>query len=145
MITTLSELIKAAESGGHRHAIRFEPGFAKYITESSVDRAIAGAAPCTLSRATARNLLQTSFGFYQIMGENIYALGYRGNILDWINSDEAQFATFVKYCLSRGISFSLQEILNDPNKRAIFAKKYNGDAVAYSAHLLATYEKAKGK
>lgn len=126
MITTLSDFIAQVETNDQMHAIRFEPGFAKYVTEASIRACISYASPSVMSRATAMVLLQTSWGRHQIMGENLYALGFKGRLFDYLRDIIWQEFFFSEYCKSRKIDYSLEEVLRNLNCRERFAIKYNG-------------------
>lgn len=143
MITTLSQLIAQVESANSIQALRFEPAF--HPTTKNITACIAAHKPFGgMSYVTAEGLLAHSFGLYQIMGENIYDLGYSGTILDWWNSADKQLDTFTKFCTNKGINYSLGEIVNDATKRLNFAKKYNGSAM-YADRMLVVYNSLQGK
>jgi hypothetical protein len=42
---------------------------------------------------------------------------------------------FQKFCEQSGIEYGVSELATDPIKKQTFAKKYNGDIVAYSKAL----------
>lgn len=140
MITTLSQLVMMAESNGFRGAMRFEPAF------KPSDLAVQIAAKvnrCNL--ATARVICATSWGAYQMMGENIYGLcGFQCSISEYLNADNIQDASFIIHNEKKGIGeITLSDVLNVATLRAQFAARYNGNAAAYGAWLLTTYEKNK--
>ena len=141
MITTISQLIAQTESAGNKWAIRFEPGF--HPSTLNVKRCIDCAAPATMSFATAETLCASSWSLYQIMGENVYDLGYRGNFLDYFVDEQKQLDIFNRYLQSRQIDYDLETVLNDQLKRENFARKYNGSA-AYADRLLAIYHRVNG-
>lgn len=137
MIKTLSELVAQVESGNQPFACRYEPGFAKYVTRESMVKIRSAYKPAWMSEATARALLMFSWGRYQIMGENLYALGLDINLVHFQNDLSLQDHFFWSYCRSRKIVYSLEEVLNDEKKRLDFALKYNG-GTNYAKKLVAT-------
>lgn len=143
IISRLAELIRHVESDNIKTAIRYEPNFEKYVSEKAVDRCREAHKPAYMNNTTARSILKHSFGFYQIMGENIYSLGYDKTIFDFVNSEDEQERMFDKFCRSRGITYSLHEIMTDKKKREHFAWRYNG-SIGYAETLLDKYRKVTG-
>lgn len=135
MITTLSQLIAQAESSCEQYAIRFEPAF---VPSALAIQRCATANRCT--QATARIICATSWGFYQIMGEELY----RREIVvhpigEWLASANAQALGFLVFTQEKNIAFSLDAILHDENKRLDFATHYNGNGPVYSKYLMEVY------
>lgn len=143
MTLTLSRVVSEVESRHVFHALRYEPLFSKYVTMESVKRCIQGHSPVYMNRETAYQLMHFSFGAYQIMGENLYALGYSGSIAHYLHSETVQLAYFEKYIQSRNINYTLEEILTDDEKLNRFSVKYNG-VKSYGQKLLAAYQELKG-
>lgn len=135
MITTLSQLIAQTESATDITALRLEPAYSP--SAANIEKCLNGHKR-QISRSTAEMICRTSWGLYQIMGDNIYALGFTGRILDYWVSPEIQLDFFNRYCLGRNIDYTLSEILNEKTKRDIFAKKYNG-SVIYGDRLVNIY------
>lgn len=138
MSTTLSQLVAQVESGNCPQAVRHEPGFTKYVTDRAVKNCIAAAKEkgAYMNRATAIELCKMSFGSYQIMGENLYTVcDIQMTVFDFVNDEDAQLRAFLRYCFSRKILYSLEEILTDKTKRENFALRYNGSR-AYAATLM---------
>ena len=143
MILTTSQLIAQVESGDLPGALRFEPGFKKYLTGKSITRCIQAHKPAYMNGTTASTLLCFSYGRYQIMGENIYALGYSGTLIDFICSDALQLEFFNKYVESRKIDYSLQRIIADKSARENFARRYNGSVLYAETMMQHIRENAK--
>ena len=134
MITTLSQLVALVESGDNPHALRYEPGFDKYVLPATIKKIIAAHKPAYMNTTTARELLKFSYGRYQIMGENIYSLGYQGTIAAFLNDDMAQLTMFSAFIRSRNINYSLAHLKANEMRLKEFARKYNG-SVAYAETL----------
>lgn len=138
MSTTLSQLVAQVESGNCPQAVRHEPGFGKYVTSAAIGNCIAtfkkkGA---YMNRATAIEICKMSFGLYQIMGENLYSVCDIGmTVFDFVQDEDAQLQAFNRYCFSRRIVYSLEEILTNKTKREHFALRYNGSR-AYAQTLM---------
>ena len=136
----LARIISHVESSGLKYALRFEPGiFAGLATLGAAESAeldhIAHLNLC--SYETARVIYSTSFGFYQIMGFNIYALGWDGPILSWWQDINAQNAAFAAFLDKNDINFTWAEMSTDSTKLGKFARVYNGNEASYSARMLA--------
>ena len=127
---TLGTIIAWVESAGNPEAIRFEPTvFARIHPTEFKDAIIANIRAihkCTYE--TACVIYASSFGMYQIMGENLYdpkGLNLTVSIFDYAAAPGIQTAKFYQYCASHGINFTPQQLL-DANNRKTFALKYNG-------------------
>ena len=142
----LNELIAMAESSNNQSAIRYEPGYINRLMVSPEEYVIVAAAMAAnaCNKFSAQVLCSASYGLYQIMGESIYRLGYKKSIFDYVQSASDQTDIFNDFIRSRGIAYTLDEIVNDQTKRENFAHHYNGDIVAYSQHLLDTYNRMVG-
>lgn len=135
MITTLSQLVAKVESANCAHALRHEPGFTKYVTPQGIANCIAGHRPAYMNRTTAEMICKTSFGTYQIMGENIYTVcGFKRSIAEFFDSDAIQLACFQAFIKGRGINYTLEQIKESRELRERFARRYNG-SVAYAETL----------
>lgn len=141
MISSISQLIALVESNGDINALRFEPA---YHPDKRAYPLIRQFHP-GLSLVTYDTILATSWGHYQIMGDNLYMLGLRSPILDYWKDADLQAVFFNRFCVQRNISYTLDEVLNNAEKRADFAHHYNGggNIPGYSARLLSVYEENK--
>lgn len=132
MLTT-SQLIARIESNNIPHALRFEPNFKP--SQRAVDLCIAAHKPAYMNRATAEMICRTSWGLYQIMGENIYAMcGVSIPISRFMIDIETQERAFYAFLRNRQINFLPEELRTDENKRILFARRYNGSS-AYAAKI----------
>ena len=122
---TLFQLIAEIESGKCPYALRYEPLFEpSAFAVAKIKRAHR---PAYMSDATARMVAQTSWGSVQIMGENIWTIcEFDGTYQEFVNSYEAQERCFRNFLTARGIDYSVNELKQDPEKRARFARRYNG-------------------
>lgn len=135
MITTLSQLIAQTESANKVDALRLEPAY--HPSAANIQRCLA-AHKKQISLSTAEMICRTSWGLYQIMGDNIYSMGFTAPILEYWKDPEIQLDFFKRYCLRANIDYTLAEVLNEKNKRDNFAKRYNGSLI-YSDRLLKIY------
>lgn len=124
MTLTISKLVSQIESNNVPYAMRFEPGWRH---DSNIISAVRQAhAPAYMNTTTAKNIMSTSYGLYQIMGENIYRLGYKKPINEFMNNPSEQLDIFNKFLVWRGINYTVEEIFSDRAKMEKFAKRYNG-------------------
>lgn len=139
MITTLSQLIAQTESAGKISALRFEPKF-----KPSQTNVLKCAGFNKVSVQTAEVICASSWGLYQLMGENLYSFGYQGTILDFWKNPDLQLDYFNLHNKLRYIDFTLDEVITDPVKRTKFATRYNGSAM-YADRMLSIYNQLKDK
>lgn len=132
--TTLAQLIAKCESNNDQFAVRFER-----LYHPKSDNVSKLAHQSRITFTTAEILCSMSFGYYQIMGDNLVSLGLEGSIIEYCASPQLQDVFFNRYCTQNHCVYSLEEILTDQTKREDFAKKYNGpgNITAYSQRLLA--------
>ena len=136
MITTLSQLIAQVESSGNPVAVRFEPHYRCDVESALKMKKLAA---CDFD--TADVLCACSWGLFQIMGDNLIALGLKTSPIEYCGDKIAQLDMFNAYCVQNRCDYTIDEIITDINKRKDFAEKYNGpDAVnSYAQALLNTY------
>lgn len=133
MITTLSQLVAQIESGNCAWAIRIEPGFKP--SQRAIDNCIAAHKPAYMNRATAEMICRSSWGTYQIMGENLYTIcKVNTPIAHFMAADALQLKAYNAHNVYKGIDFTLEEVKRDEGKRISFARRYNGSA-AYAAKM----------
>lgn len=129
---TISQLVAHVESGNVKHAMRFEPGWKH---DNNIITLVRQAhAPAYMNTTTAKNIMATSYGLYQVMGENIYRLGYKKPINEFMNSESDQLAIFKKFLEWRNINFTVEQLFCDNEKLRLFARRYNG-SYAYTETL----------
>jgi hypothetical protein len=134
MITSLSQLIAEVESADNQYAMRNEPAHKpadEFVSQARTYNA------CSLD--TAHMICATSWGKYQMMGDNLYWLGYKGSVGAFLCNPETQLNFFNLYIAKRKIDYKLMEMLADNTKLLHFATLYNGNGSAYSARMLAIY------
>lgn len=132
---SLSLLVKLAESENCPLAIRYEPGFEKYVTPASIKKCVAASAPITMSQGTAKMICMTSWGAHQIMGENLFVDGLKMHINAYVQDLDAQEMFFQRYCSRKGILYPIETLLNTKSLRENFARRYNG-SVLYANRLM---------
>jgi L-lactate utilization protein LutB len=140
-INTLADLIALVESNGNPHAMRYEPKYNFNLKAADDLRSIL---KCSVSTATT--ICKTSWGKFQIMGDHLAKWGYLGGYAKmwpgaFTSHDDAQNRAFQEYCIKSRCNYTLEEVISSREKRADFAKKYNGpgNVVAYSARLIEVY------
>lgn len=142
-IPILSQVIAQVEDAGWQWGSRFEPNVYAEVCQGApndVTLALARANRCNI--ATAYVWKSTSFGFYQIMGFNLYsaAIGYDKSIGEFWASADDQRAVVDRLLDSIGFpDGSADWIMRDDGRADLFAKLYNGDARTYVPRLRAAY------
>ena len=129
----LASVIAQVESGTQDDRLRFEPGlYADWggplsTARRNVVAAIGVAHKC--SADTAVMIATTSWGRYQILGENIYSVcQYKGSVFAFVAFSDHQQTCFSDFLAARGIAFTLTDLVMDRTKREQFITHYNGPA-----------------
>ena len=127
----LAAVISQVESGDNPYRLRFEPAiFARWATPNATELQIMGRIQQIhdCSRDTARMIAATSWGRYQILGENLYdfVCGLQTDVFSFVEDDEAQAACFEAFIRNRGVAFTLEQIEADRTMREQFIATYNG-------------------
>lgn len=132
----LANIIARIESSNMLSAVRFEPDVFSQNTFSlaSLRQKIARENFCSLD--TAKVISATSYGLYQLMGYNLYGLGFDQPVLYFWNSAKLQLEYFEKFLEREQINYSWNYLKSNKNALMEFAAKYNGDAENYSAAML---------
>jgi hypothetical protein len=127
----LSAVIAWVESNTNDKAVRFEPGlYAVWSSETlirkGIERTIQYIHGCSIE--TARVIACSSWGRYQILGENLYDLGIGCtlDIFEYAGLPAYQKECFDKFLRNRGIAFTVDELQTDRTKREQFITHYNG-------------------
>lgn len=146
MITTLSQLIAQVETGNNPWAMRYEPAFT--VEASAISSAVKAIHP-DCSFWTARVILCTSWGKYQIMGENLYAQGLTGWPGEFLADDAHQDMAFLAYVQQNKINLGIDALFHsgDDANIELFARRWNGpgNIDAYVARMKQVYaESANG-
>jgi hypothetical protein len=139
----LEAVISLVESSGQPHAIRFEPELYEsdpQWIENQEAKIIAANHHC--SKDTARQIAVTSYGLYQLLGANVWNLGYTGDMGDFLNDVPGQMTIFNKFIEPKG--FVCVEDISSwaPSRWTSFAAFYNGPG-AVEAYV-AAMRKAAG-
>lgn len=131
--STLAQLIALAESDNNQYATRFEPSFRPNML--NVNRLLTLA---KINKTTATILCSMSFGFYQIMGDELMSMGLQCSPIEYCATSALQDDFFNRYCSINRCAYTLDEIVNDETKRLDFAHKYNGpgNVQAYADRLM---------
>ena len=132
--TSLAQLIAQVESSGDQYAYRFEPAYEPRGQDINEMLQM-----CHCSYESAKILVASSFGLYQIMGFNLLALGLKLSPLKYCAVPELQTQFFNEFIFKHGIAYTLDEVVNDVQKRLDFAGKYNGNADVYAAEMMRVY------
>lgn len=136
-INTLSDLVAQAESSCNPYCLRFEPG---WVPNPAVVETISKLNRCNLS--TARIIAATSYGLYQIMGQNLYELGLLLPIGHFFGERWTQTKYFQKFITSRKIDITLEKFIQDKEAALNFCHHYNGNAEAYYTYLWSILKRA---
>lgn len=127
MIKTTSQLVAQIESGGIPYAMRYEAKFTP--SPDAINKCIMSHKPAFMSRPTAEVICKTSWGVYQIMGENLYTIcGLRTNLNVFINNTDLQEEMFQRFLEFRDINYTLADLQHDAGKLSKFARRYNGSS-----------------
>ena len=138
--TTLADLIAQVESDGNQYALRFE----KFYTAKEQNILTMGTLN-KCSQITAEILCKMSFGFFQIMGDNLISLGLSINIFSYCNWISLQQQMFSRYCIRNSCEYTLDDVINDETKRIDFARKYNGpgNVEVYAQRIIDIFNSVK--
>jgi hypothetical protein len=128
--STLKQLIAQIESNNNPLAIRYEPA---HNPKTYYINRMATIANCSLP--TAAVLCSCSFGAYQIMGDGLIDLGLEVSPLAYVNAPAMQDLFFNEFITRNNINYSLDDLRANPAHISAFARRYNGDVVAYSAKI----------
>lgn len=122
---TISELIAKVESNNVQWAMRYEAHFKPSV--AAINNCIAAHRPAFMSRSTAEMICKTSWGKYQIMGENLYTIcGLKDSVNLYMSDADLQEETFFRFLEKRDINYTVEQILEDAGKMSKFARRYNG-------------------
>lgn len=126
---SLLEIIRNIESSGRQFAMRFEPHVFRRTYEGEYNVEIDNARRLNgCSVETARVIVSTSWGWYQIMGFNLYMPGKRCityAVGEFMSLGGVQESYFEDFCKDRGIFFTDEQLKKEENLRT-FARIYNG-------------------
>ena len=132
----LSDCVAQVESANNPCAMRYEPDYVPTLTSiQSVQKyATAGYMDAT----TARMIASTSWGKFQIMGANLYAvLKFEDTLLDYLSDAGQQLVTFQDFIAHLGFTDGPFAMMSDASLLK-FARLYNGSEV-YAESLKHAY------
>ncbi len=143
---TLAQCIAQVESSGNPFAVRFEPAL---FNGSAQFLSIQDRLPAWADEQTQRMINCTSWGAFQIMGFNLYDLGYPLAPWDFLGSTEDQehyLWKFFEAHIARSIATpeSPMESLTASDLNFI-GRVYNGNGPQYSQALLAAYKELQAQ
>lgn len=140
MLIMLSEVVAQVESSNNLLSMRYEPAWTPQHDQSAAAYATGG----WIDEVTAAMICKTSWGKYQIMGDNLYgALGYDGTIVDFLNSPLRQLRYFQAFL--RSIDFSDMDFATmNEHEKILFGEKYNGNGPVYAQALDKAYAELGG-
>lgn len=127
----LSECVSYVESRGNPLAMRYEPSY--NASPSGIVSAAKYATGGYMSQDTAHMTACTSWGEFQIMGDNLYNLGYTDTIFEFLSDSELQMRYFHLFIGRIGFVDGPFRLLSDTELNN-FAKAYNG-SLAYANAL----------
>lgn len=137
----LARIIATVESSRNPFAIRFEPSITSYdynLLETIYKRNyLADGFP---SSPTAKVIYAVSLGQYQIMGYNLYQLGYQFTVGQFLSDGSAQNKFFGVFLNAHGINSTWQTLKTDSAALNEFALKYNGSDAYVAAMQKAARE-----
>lgn len=139
MTDILAKVIATVESGPFPYAMRFEPGV--YARPPFPPTLAAAEKANHCNDATARVVLATSYGLFQIMGFNLYGpLKLTIAIGPYLFDTEQQFDAFKRFVTLNGFDPENFDFTDDGLIER-FARSYNGlgDVANYSAKMKAAY------
>lgn len=136
----LAHLIAQVESNDDPYAIRLEPKTYLRLTNAQTGTpllTIAKINRCSLP--TARMIYSTSFGAWQVMGFNWYALGLNVPIGRIFGDKDLQAIFFFKYLTSHNINKSITDVMASDESINHFALMYNG-STQYADRMKQVYK-----
>ncbi len=134
----LADVIKQIESSNNKLAVRFEPLFYQRLKEQEFNdksiQKIKQLHKCNTD--TAYMIASTSWGYFQIMGYNLYFYSLTDKtVFEFLFDETEQEQAFEKFTQIKNINFTVEELLEDEKKVRKFAKLYNGDEIGYSKKI----------
>ena len=140
-LLTIANILSEVESSHNPLAIRFEPGVFQRIPEHVTIDKIAQIHRC--NSATARIIYCMSYGYYQIMGFNLYGsvINYNKNIFDFCMDSGLQQLYLSRFLSS--IGYPDGPDFDNPTDLLEFATRYNGpeNPESYKNALLIAYNR----
>jgi len=122
--TNIAELIALVESNNDQYAMRYEPRYKPHalnITDYARRHKV--------SLETARICLASSWGLYQIMGNNLYSYGLQISLPNYACSVAVQkhyFDTFLIRNNLYNLTADYEKFISSDSDMSHFAEVYNG-------------------
>ena len=126
----LAAVVAQVETNDNPFAIRFEQALmaqwaAMNPVRGAILAAIASLHDC--SHDTARMIACTSWGRYQILGENLYDRALVNvTVFAYVADPKLERLAFDALLIRKDVAFALQDIIDDEAKRQKFIAAYNG-------------------
>lgn len=134
----LSDVVAQVESRNNPLAMRYEPAYQPSVRglRLTSDLAVNG----FIDRITAGVICKTSWGAYQIMGNNLYDLmDYRHTLFSFLSSPQKQLDIFIAFVQHAKFGFDNPTFTQLTNAELdAFAQYYNGSLV-YAESLKKAY------
>lgn len=125
----LARIIAQVESSQFPFAIRYEPGIKSFQPELLrliyKGNRLADADKFGYS-ATARVIYATSYGKFQVMGYELYQLGFTGAVGEYLGNEEEQERMFSMFLNAKRINSAWESLKANQPALTQFALKYNG-------------------
>ncbi len=132
----LSDCVAQVESANNPLAMRYEPDYTP--TLNSVQLVQKYAANGYMDNITARMIASTSWGKFQIMGANLYAvLKYEDTLFSYLSDAGVQLVTFQDFIKHLGFTDGPFAMMGEASLLK-FARLYNGSEV-YAESLKHAY------
>lgn len=134
---TLSDCIAQVESSSNLLAMRYEPRVyqTQLLTpqQQIEDYAVGG----YIDQTTAAMIASTSWGQFQIMGYNLYGLGYQSTIVDFLTNSTHQIAYLIRFFNHNIPSVNPRKLFSQLSQTEIelVGQVYNGDGPVYANSL----------
>jgi len=142
---TLAQVLSRVESSDNPYALRFEPETYQHVGEPRFLKVLASAAFANrCSDDTAKVILASSWGAYQIMGFNLYARAGASCVGVFLGSPDEQLKALSAMLAPWAMAPEEDAgwIVSGADKLTAFATRYNGpgNVSAYSSRLIAAYK-----
>ena len=141
----LSDCVAQVESSGNPLAMRYEPDYTPTLNSIQLTQKFAANGYMDTNTAngymdtnTARMIASTSWGKFQIMGANLYAvLKYEDTLVSFLSDVGSQLAAFQSFIGHIGFTDGPFSLMSE-NALLRFARLYNGSEV-YAESLKHAY------
>jgi hypothetical protein len=129
----IQKVISYVESGNFKYALRFEEKLYKTLTPPNriIDK-VRNIHRCSVN--TARAICATSFGYYQLLGLNLYSVcQYDGLVFKFLDDDHEQEKAFYEFCRTKGIL--LNEVERDLRHLSIIATQIRSEMNSTDSYI----------